>query len=359
MKKLMFSAAAFGLVACHSPVEHEPAALREFPVASVTVAPVTVDAKAGHLVTIGHVKNNRESMVAAKVMGQVQRIDVKAGDEVRQGQTLMIIDSSDARARSRQAQGGLAQARAAQTIAKQMLDRFEKLKASDAASKAKYDQAVFDYQRATGAVLQAQGALSQARAYLSEATVRAPFAGRIIDKTIEEGEMANPGMPLLRIQSDSSLEFVTTLNTQDLSNLKLGQDVEVHLDAERGEPRVVTGKLAEIVPSSDMMTHSNLLRIDLGDADWLRSGMFGRAFFELTKARSPTIRVPADRLIRRGQLAGVFVVDHDQHVRLRLVRAGRQIKDNIEILSGLHEGDQMITSDNQALIDGQPAQVTQ
>lgn len=357
MKKIVLTAVAAAALSACGAHEAEPKAKKQLPTAEVEVATLSEQEDAGYIVTIGRVKNVRESMVAAKVMGRVLRIEVKAGDAVREGQRLMRIDASDALARLNQARGALTQAQAAKTIASQMLDRFKALKTKNAASKAKYDQAVFDYNRADGAVTQAQGAVSQARSYLRESSVTAPFAGRVVDTMIEQGEMANPGMPLLRIESDASLEFETQVNSQDVFQLKLGEKVQVQLDAERDDKKSIEGTISEIVPSADMMTHSNVVRVDLGQEAWIRSGMFGRAFFPRTQSTSGALLVDEALIVSRGQLHGVYIVDGSEHLRLRLVRPGRNIGGKVEVLAGLSKGDRLVTSDHSALIDGQPATV--
>lgn len=353
---LLLTLGATTLAACNAPPK--PPAAKQKPTATVQVKTISLSQDASFLTAIGRVKNVRESMVSAKAMGRVEQVKVKSGDRVKQGQVLIRIDPNDARARLEQAQGGLAQARAGQVIAKQMLARFEALQKSDAASKAKHDGAVFDFQKAEGAVIQGQGAVRQAQAYLKETAVLAPFEGRIVDTMIEQGEMANPGMPLLKMESTDTLEFEATMNSQDVFGVKVGMPVNVIVDAARGEQREIEGKVTEIVPAQDRVTHSSLVRIDIGESDWIRSGMFGRAQFERIVGSCPGILVPADRLVTRGQLDAVYVVGKDDRVRLRLVKPGRTVGDQVEILSGLAEGDRLVTSDIKDLIDGQPAKVS-
>lgn len=114
-----------------------------------------------------------------------------------------------------------------------MLDRFERLKELDSASGAKHDQAVFDYNSAVDAVEQASGAVRTAETYLKESTVLAPFDGRIVDTLIEQGEMASPGMPLVRIEGSGPLEFEASVNAQDSAGITLGQVAVVVVDAGR------------------------------------------------------------------------------------------------------------------------------
>jgi multidrug efflux system membrane fusion protein len=349
-------AAALGLAAC-SPEHPEAHAPRVLPTADVQVRTVELSASSGQIHAIGRIKNARESTIASKVMGKVQQVRVKAGDPVRAGALLLEIDSADAAARVAQAKGALAQADAARTIAKQMLERFERLKAQDSASEAKHDQAVFDYQSAMGAVEQASGALRTAEAYLRESRVLAPFDGRVVDTLIEEGEMASPGMPLLRVEGDGELEFEASVNATDTSLIAVKQPVTVVVDVSRDEVREVAGTVAEVVPSLDRITHTNTVRIRVSDPAGLRSGMFGRARFMAGAESCASVFVSADRVIRRGQLSAVFILDGDGVVRLRLVREGERRGQEVEILSGLAEGDRLIVGDTRSLVDGQPGRV--
>ena len=346
-------ASMFGC-ADHAPPKASPKIL---PTAEVSVEPIESRRDAGSFQAVGRIKSVRESMLAGKVMGKVFRVHVAAGDVVKKGQHLITIDNSDARSRVTQAKGALAQAEAAKVIARQMLDRFETLKEKDSASQAKYDKAVFDYQSALGAVKQANGALSTAQAYLKETRVIAPFDGRIIDTLIEEGEMAAPGVPLLRMEGDGELEFEATVTAQDIAALRVGQSVVVELEVGRGGKREIPGVIHEIVPAMDRVTHSNTVRVRIQEHEELRSGMFGRVTFARMAGSCPGVVIAEDRLVRTGQLSAVFVVDADEHVRLRLVREGRRSGGKVEIVSGLGDGDRLVVSAVADLKDGQPAKV--
>ncbi len=348
-------------VAMFGCTDHAPKKALSKPLPTAEVQTETVESRrdAGSFQAVGRIKSVKESMLAGKVMGKVQRIHVTAGEKVKNGQLLITIDNSDATSRVTQAKGALAQAEAAKTIARQMLDRFETLKEKDSASQAKYDKAMFDYSSALGAVEQARGALSTARAYLKETRVVAPFAGQVIDTLIEEGEMAAPGVPLLRIEGDGELEFEATVTAQDISALRVGQSVTVELEVGRGEKREIPGTIYEIVPAMDRVTHSNTVRVRVKETDGLRSGMFGRATFARVAGSCPGVVIDEDRLVRMGQLSAVFVVDTDDRIRLRLVREGRISNGKVEIVSGLSDGDRLVVSAIDTLKDGQPAKVVQ
>lgn len=346
--------AVAGLAGCHTPPPLPPAPADLAPV-SVNVTALELREDAQVLLAVGRVKNVRESNVAGRLMGRVIEVRVKSGDRVKQGDVLLRIDSRDARGQVEQARGALAQAKAARTIGKQQLDRFEALKAKDAASQARYDKTVFDFESARGAVSQANGALRTAEAYLKDATIVAPFDGVVVDTLIELGELASPGVPLIRLEGEAALEFEALVNGQDIEDIEVGHKAPIFVDANRSEAREVEGLVTEIVPTADRVTHNSLVRLHIeGEHDWLRSGMFGRARFQRRGGDTPTLLVPADHVVRRGQLEAVYVLDPDNRVRLRLVKSGRSLGHELEILAGLEAGDRLVISPPAGLVDGQP-----
>lgn len=349
---------ALTLTACetHKTPQAKP---RNLPVAQVKTQILELEGDASQLEAVGRVKNLKESTVSARVMGRIMKVRVKAGTQVRKGQVLLRIDDRSARSRVEQARGALASATAAEQIAGQMLARFEKLRSQDAASKAKFDKATFDHENAKGAVIQGRGALLGAQTFLKDTVVMAPFAGKVVDTLIEEGEMAAPGYPLVKIEGVSNLEFEATVSGRDIGAIEQNMKVQIFLDVGRGKSREISGTVSEIVSVSDRITHSNLVRIRLSETDGVRSGVFGRVRFSSVKSSCDGLLVPIDRIISKGQLAAVYVVDETDHVRLRLVKAGRQVDGQTEILGGLSQGDRFIASDLKDLIDGQPAEVEQ
>jgi len=342
--------------ACKAP-EAPQAKPRTLPTAEVKTEELSLQGDASQLEAVGRVKNLKESTVSARVMGRVMSVRVKAGDTVRKGQVLMRLDDRDARGRADQARGALASATAAEQVAGQMLQRFESLRKQDATSRAKYDKATFDHENAKGAVIQARGALLTAQTFLKDTVVMAPFSGKVVDTLIEEGEMAAPGYPLIRLEGESNLEFEATVSGRDLGAISKGMTVQVFLDVGRGQPQEIAGSVSEVVPASDRITHSNVVRVALAETEGVRSGMFGRVRFSSIESSCEGLLVDKDRIFSRGQLQAVYIVDSSDRVRLRLVKAGRDVDSKTEILAGLAEGDRIVISDTSALIDGQPAKV--
>jgi RND family efflux transporter MFP subunit len=115
---------------------------------------------------------------------------------------------------------------------------------------------------------------------------------------------------------------------------------------------VVPGKIAEFARALDPGSHAFLVKIDLPESATLRSGMFGRARFAGAANRSLT--VPASAVVRRGQIASVFVVGADNRAALRMVQVGAASETGAEVVAGLDAGERVVVNAPPALVDGTP-----
>jgi len=120
--------------------------------------------------------------------------------------------------------------------------------------------------------------------------------------------------------------------------------------------RKLNARVGEIVPSVDAASRSYIVKIDLPPLANLRSGMFGRAFFPLGARK--VVTVPAGAVIERGQLQSVFVVEEGA-ARTRMVTTGKREPDAIEVLSGLSEGEKVVSPVPAGLSDGARVEVRQ
>lgn len=329
-----------------------PAALPDMkPVAVRATALATTDeptlVEAG-----GSLRAAREADVAGKVMGNVLEIRRHAGDVVRAGEVLVVVDSRDVMGQVAQAEGALAQARAAALLAETNFHRFEQLAARGSASALELDQARYQFQTATGAVQQAGGAVATARSYRSYAEITAPFAGRVVDQLCQVGDLAAPGQPLMRLQDAAHLRLYATLEASHAAAAVVGAAVSVRVGADEG--RVVGGRVSEVTPAADPGTRSLLVKIDLEPDSTLTPGLFARALLPL--GRRAALRLPAAALVRRGGLTGAFVVEGGRAAFRMLVLATPAGGDP-EVLSGLVAGDTVILDPPAGLEVGAPVEV--
>jgi RND family efflux transporter MFP subunit len=185
------------------------------------------------------------------------------------------------------------------------------------------------------------------------AKLAAPFSGVVITRTVEPGNLATPGVPLLTIEQDGRYRLEASVDESKLPFVRAGQAVEAVIEA---SGRSLNARVSEIVPSVDAASRSYMVKLDLPATPELRTGMFGRAIFPLGAQK--VVAIPASALIERGQLQSVFVVE-DGIAHTRLVTTGRRNKDAVEVLSGLSAGEKIVAPPPPGLQDGARAEVQQ
>lgn len=314
---------------------HE-AAPAEGAAVAVRTATLAAATEPGIVEATGTLRAAREATLAAKVMGNVIEVRKSAGEAVKAGEILLVVDSRDVAGQIAQARGALAQAQAAATLAETNFHRFEQLHERGAASRLELDQARYQYETAAGAVKQAEGAVATASSYESYARIAAPFDGRVAERLCEPGDLATPGQPLMRVEGGSHLRLFASLDAARAGAARVGTRVEVDVpDAgfRRG------GTIREAAPAADPATRTIIVKIDLDDDPVLNAGLFGRALIPL--GERPVLRVPAAAVVRRGSLAGVFV-QVDGRAAFRMVALDDRNADMPEVLSGLAAGDVVV-----------------
>jgi RND family efflux transporter MFP subunit len=220
----------------------------------------------------------------------------------------------------------------------------------EASAKLKAAQSAYDMARAKRAQLdsrlaQAEQELRAAEVTRSYAEMSAPFAGIVTAKSVEPGNLAVPGAPLLTIERDG-YRLEASVEESKLQTIRLGQAVSVALD---DIDRPMNARVSEIVPAVDAASRAYTVKIDLPPIPALRSGIFGRAAFQLGSRQ--VLAIPAGAVTERGQLQSVFIVDNGR-ARTRLITLGEKANDRVEALSGLTAGEQVIFPVPANLSDG-------
>ena len=297
----------------------------------ITAAPRTLDAV---VIATGALASKNTSMLSSKVMGRVDFLGVREGDQVSAGRLLMRIDSGEITAQAIQAQ-------AAYNNAKVQFDRIKSLYDSKASTQVEMDQATLGLETA-------QAALKAAKAMESYTVITAPIAGQIVEKRINLGEMAMPGQPLLRIEDNRNLRLEVTVKEQDILQIRPGQEVKVQIDALPG--RDLAGRVAQVVPASDVRTHSFIVKIDVPAETGLITGMYGRALFSIGKHEA--ILVPRAAVVEMSGITGVYIVSPEGTARFQMVQTGGADGDQIEVVTGLSSGDRVVADQRHGRIDG-------
>jgi RND family efflux transporter MFP subunit len=292
----------------------------------------------------GTVVAERVSEVSSRVMALVTAVRAEVGDTVAKGQVLVEIGPQTSAGQLGQAQGGLAQAQANLALAERNYERFKNLAASEAASQMELDMARAQYEAAKGAVEQAKGAVAAASSVAAESRVVAPFAGRVAGRMVEAGDLAAPGRPLLRVESAAGRRLAVAVPEGVMAGRgwKRGDPVDVSIDA-RPDLGRMTGRIVEIAPGPDPLTHAVGVEIALAAAD-VGTGSFGRAYLPgLPGTQRETVVVPAGAVLRQGGAALVVVRGEDGAALSRAVTVGEARPDGrVEILTGLSGGETVL-----------------
>ncbi len=259
------------------------------------------------------------------------------GQLVTNGELLLQLDAHEIQAR-------LDQATAARQQAESDLKRATDLMQQKILSQSEFDNTQSKFRIATAAE-------AEAKTMLDYTVIVAPFDGVITRKLADVGDLAAPGKALLQMENPDTLRFEADVPEALIGNVKLGDKLTVRIAAVTND---ITGTVAELSPTADSNSRTYLVKLDLPGATGLRSGQFGRVSVPVGEVSA--IRVPAAAVIQRGQMELVFVVVGN-HAQLRLVKTGNRVGDEIEVVSGLDSGEQVVTEGAAALTDGQPVTV--
>lgn len=295
----------------------------------------------------GSLQANQVSQIASKLMAHVVDVNVSEGSRVSSGQTLVKLDPSEVKAQLDQASAGKQAAEVEYEYARTTYLRYKDLYQQGGVSKQQLDDATARYNAAQAAIEQARASSQLAAVSSSYATVTAPFKGVITKKMVEVGDMASPGQPLLTIEQ--SPYYLEVAVQESLSGqVKIGQQVKVRLDAINS---VKTGRVYQILPAIDPSSHTFIAKIMLPEDPTIRSGMYGTAY--LPVGQISTILVANAAVVRWSDFTGVFTIDKTNTVHLQYVSLGETFGDNVAVVSGLQDGDRIITVGNDKVRDGE------
>jgi RND family efflux transporter MFP subunit len=328
--------------------------------------PVTVDTATAALTTSaamgryrGTLRGQRRVPLSTKMMGTITTLAVEEGDRVEAGQTLARIQSQNVEAQREQVRAQLREARAARDNAQTQFERIQSLREKDSATEQEFDNAQTAYERAKAQVEALEGKLAETEDMLSYATIEAPMDGSVVEKRAEAGGLAAPGQPLLVIETTDALKAVVQVPAQEINRFATGDSVTVRVGAAGN--RVQTGIVTQVNPAGHYASRQFEVQVRLptqtGDAASgavLKSGMYAEV--EHRTGTAATLTVPAQALVERGQLTGLYAVS-DGRALLRWVRTGMRQGDRVEVLSGLRPGEAYVTDATPRIADGQPIQV--
>ncbi len=300
----------------------------------VTTALVVVKPLGLAIEAVGTARANEAVEVTSKTSNIVTAIRFQEGSQVKAGDVLVELDSAEARA-------SLAEAEAALADSERQYARSRDLADSQALSESALDQ--------LEATLKANRArVEAARARLADTTIRAGFAGRTGFRRVSVGTVVNPGTVITTLDDTSVIKLDFTIPETYLFAVRKGLPIQASTAGLRG--RTFEGTITNLDSRIDPVTRSIVVRAEIPNPDGvLRPGMFMTV--TLQGDVTPSLVVPEAAIVPEQGRAYVFVVD-GRVAQRREVTLGRRQPGEVEILSGLKEGERVVVDGTHNLRDG-------
>jgi len=310
----------------------------------------------------GSLQAVRQSVLSAQASGRIATLSVKAGDRVKAGQVLAVIDDRATQAGVAQAQAGYAQADANLANAKAAYERSRDLRAQGFLAQAALDTAQAQYKAAQAGAAAARAGQTQASVAQGFTRLTAPYDGWVLQTHAEAGSLAMPGAPVLTVYAPQPIRAVVHVPASMQPLAQSATKIEVQLP---GTDRWVVPASTSSVPAADPVSQTLEWRLNLSEADGANQvpGRQTKVRFVGGSAQADSQRlvVPQTALLRRGELTGVYVVtnkgtDKAEGFALRAVRTGASHGEGVEVLAGLKAGDRVALDPVRAGLSGaQPA----
>jgi RND family efflux transporter MFP subunit len=356
----------------------------------------------------GTIESDQEVNISAEVSGRIEKLYVKEGDSIEAGKPLLQLEKSEAQAQVQQAKANLLAAEArlkeAQTgyqmskaliqpqldeakanlqHAEGTLKRIRSLYVQGIMSKDKLDEAERAYTiaraqyetalanksqvrakeqeiaSAQAALEQMKAALTMAEIGLSRKVIKAPFSGLITEVFVKQGEFITPGQPVAKVVDISRLYISATIDEADVRKVKVGQEVRVTLDAFPNKTfQGVVSEISPVISVKKLETRTSKVKVRLNSGvDGLIPGLSADIEIIVGKGQN-VLYVPTVAIMERENRKTVFTVENGK-AQQREVRIGLSNWDYTEILDGLKEGEQIITTlDDPALKEGKSITVS-
>lgn len=332
--------------------------------------PMTVELKkaaratlAEHVVVVGNLVGAATVDVVPRTSGRLQSISVRIGDRVARGAPIAQIEDREIREQVKQSEASFSVAAAtirqreadlklAETNAVRSRSLFERnliarQALDDAEARLQAAQAQTDL--ANAQFEQAKARLEELKINLANTTIVSPVDGFVARRPYDPGAWVGPNAPVASVVDIHLVRLQANLVEKDLRRVRVGDRAEVEVDAYPGE--VFHGSIARVAPVLDPTTRTAQMEVEIPNPDGrLKPGMYARVTLTVNE-RPDTLVVPLNSVVYIGDQRGVFMEDN-RVARFHPVQIGLQDGDFVEIVAGLNEGDQVITTGAAALKDG-------
>lgn len=284
----------------------------------------------------GVVQAVNRATLAAQTAGRVLELPFDVNDYVQAGDVVVRFTDVEQRSARAQAEAGLEAARAQAAEAESDQRRLADLARRQLVARSQLDQATARRDAARATLAAAEAAVKQAGERVDYTVVRAPYSGLLTERHVEVGETVAPGQPLVSGLSLGQLRVEVQVPQADLSAIRQQQAAVIRL----ADGRDVPARKVIVFPTANPQTHAFTVRVELPEMETgLQPGNTVKVRFKL--GETEYLLVPAAALVRRSEIAAVYVVGEGGRVGLRQIRPGHVFGDKVEVIAGLEAGERV------------------
>lgn len=222
--------------------------------------------------------SDNEKFITSRFMGFIKSVKVSDGSIVKKGQILYAIDSTEIDSKKQQALLGVQMYENQYQTMKRNYERYKRLFEKGLVSKFEVEQLELGTKNLEDMVNVSKAQVKEVENQYQYLTIKAPNDGVVIRKNIKAGEMAIPGMPALVLTDLASLKITAEISETDLYKVKLKDEVKVSIPSLNYETK---GKIESIIPSSNPMTHTFMIKISFQSKAKVYPGMYAKVFIEV------------------------------------------------------------------------------
>jgi RND family efflux transporter MFP subunit len=310
------------LVAC---ADAETKSIKEAKQVSVEVIELRKQSRAEVIRLLGTVEAKCEVKLAFKTGGKVRNLSFEEGEQVKAGAALAQLDTIELLARKEKALENKNKAR-------RDLNRMERLYRQHIVPQASYEDT-------RSLLISAEAELRIVEDNLKHSVIKAPFTGRITKKLSEVGEIVSPGMPVAVLTQMDPILVKAAVPDKLMGKVKTRQTVHVTVDSH--PHRRFTGLVHKLETTADPLSRTFRMEIRLANpGEMLRPGLIAKV--EILREEGPhRIFIPLESVLGFGVSPSVFVVK-DQMAERRMIKMGRIVGEETEVLEGLVEGEMLV-----------------
>lgn len=311
------------------------------PPESVTSAKVQASVWQSRRSAIGTLVAVHDAVLGAEMPGLIREVAFTSGSEVKRGSVMIKLDTTNEEPQ-------LAAAKADMELALANLARARTLRKGQANTPA-------DLEAAEARAKQTQATVANIAATIAKKTIRAPFDGRVAIKQVERGQVVSPGTAVATLQSVDPIYAEFQLPQQALADLKVGQETSMRIDSFPG--RIWKGSISTLNSQVDPATRNIRVRATFANRDGLlRPGLFTKVEVNASDERDVLV-IPTTAVVYAPYGDTVFVLDKPKDARAdgkqgppaleaqpRFVRLGERRGDLVAIVSGLKEGETVVSN---------------